>query len=62
MVFREMDFNWEDLGNKTRTILNRSNLIPNIVKLRLINNISPKIYKHIGIDLLFTIPIKKVIL
>lgn len=42
-----MDFEWENGGLKDKTILNSQSLNPDSLKLRLINTISPKIYKSI---------------
>ena len=53
---------WIDLRMGLLTMANRFNPIFNNVKLRLINNISPKIYKPIELNLIFTIQEKKVIL
>lgn len=46
-VFKKMDFKWENGGLKDKTILNSQSLNPDSLKLRLINTISPKIYKSI---------------
>jgi hypothetical protein len=50
-----MDFKWEKLESKDLTILNSQSFDSNQLKLRLINTISPKIYKSID-NLIFTFP------
>ena len=58
-VFNKMDFEWENGGLKDKTILNSQSFNPKSLKLRLINTISPKIYK--SIDNLNFISLKNVL-